>query len=94
MSGAVREGEGEEGGEEKGRTEAPEEEVEGKDDEEHNQELEQQEKEAEIREVSRNRKAPKEEEVQTLTKALGDRAIVMSVMRCVEDPKRVAVLEW
>ena len=57
--------------------------MEGKDEEEHNQELEQQEKEAEIREVSRNRKAPKEEEVQILTDAPGDRAIVMSVMRCV-----------
>ena len=83
MSGAVREGEGEEGGEEKGRTEAPEEEVEGKDEEKNKKELEQQEKEAEIREVSRNRKAPKEEEVQTLADAPGDRAIVVRVMRCV-----------
>ena len=83
MAGTVKEGEGEEGGEEQGRTEAPEEEVEGKDEEEHNQELEQQEKEAEIREVSRNRNAPKEEEVQILADAPGDRAIVVRVMRCV-----------
>ena len=65
MAGAVRDGEGEEVGEEKGRTEATEEEeVELKGEEENNKELEQQEKEAElreeeIREVSRSRKAPK-----------------------------------
>ena len=68
--------------------EAPEEEVEGKDEEENNKELEQQEKEGEprleeTREVSRNRKAPKEEELQILADAPGDRATVMSVMRCV-----------
>ena len=47
------------------------------------QEKEGEQQQAETREVSRNRKAPKEEEVQILADAPGDRAIVMRVMRCV-----------
>ena len=76
MAGTVKEGEGEEGGEEKGRTEATEEGVRG---------LEQQKKEGEQQqaEVSRNRKAPKEEEVQILPDTPGDKAIVMNVVRSV-----------
>ena len=106
MVGCVKEGEGEEGGEEKGRTEATEEEKERKNKEENNEELEQQEKEgklrlAEIREVSRNRNSPKKEEIQILADAPGDKG---DFDECdaqrngggseVEDPKRVAVLEW
>ena len=69
-------------------TEATEQEEERKDEEEHKKELQQQKKEgdlrqAEIREVSRNRKRPKEEEVQILANAPRDRAIVMNVMRSV-----------